>query len=329
MMTVRIHAYEEISTIIYFHRNISLEDDVVIEEKYVISEEIGRLRPVSFSYEGHVLLGYSDSPNSKEIIYKPMEFISYWLIQSAPEIHLYAVWGEIDPNYGGVIFIGDSYVDTSNWPTHIAEGLGLTTYIESDLGGTGFVNALQDPWGTFTNFETLLNHAIVIAGEENRNQYQWIIVEGGYNDQYYENEKVQDGIKKFIKRAKEAFPNAKIVVGMNGYHVYNADVRTMLEKTSSFYKEGTFKNGAYYIDGIEHIFTEEDTAIFMEDGFHPTGEGGKRIAEASISAIHKIQNEISPLFWVGLCLLIVLIVLFCFFLKQQLLMNTSKKMNKR
>ena len=55
----------------------------------------------------------------------------------------------------------------------------------------------------------------------------------------------------FIKRAKEAFPNAKIVLGMNGFNVYNADVRYMLDKTTSYYKEYGTKYGGYYINGID------------------------------------------------------------------------------
>ena len=329
ILIVPVKAYDEVRAIIYFHRNTSSEDDYVIQEEYVIREDIGRLRPVSFSYEGHVLVGYSDSKDSKEIIYKPMEYISYWLIQSTPEIHLYAIWEEIDPTYGGVIFIGDSYAGTSNWPTYTAENLGLKSFIESSLGGTGFVNVVNDPWGQVTNFETLLEHAIIIAGEENRKQYQWIIVEGGYNDQYYDYEKVHYGIESFIKRAKEAFPNARIVLGMNGYNVYNADVRYMLDKTTSYYKEYGKKYGGYYINGIDKIFHEEDANLFLEDGFHPNGEAGQKIAEVTSSQIKNIKNKISPLFWVGLFLLLLLIYLIYLFLHQNLLMNTRKKVNKR
>ncbi len=326
---MEVKAYDQVTSTIYFHRNLSLDDTEVITMEYSMSEDIGRLPPVDFNYEGHILLGYSDDPNSKEIIYAPTAYISYWLIQSTQEVHLYAIWGEIDEEYGGVIFIGDSYVGTSNWPYYTAEALGLKSYIESGLGGTGFTNVAVDPNGRYTNFELLLEDAILLVGESNYKKMKWVIIEGGYNDQYYEQTAIDTSIDSFVKRCKDVFPNAKIVIGMSGYNVSNPDVRNMLDKTSVYYSQACDRNGIHYMKGIEHVFNENDSAYFLEDTFHPNGEGGKKLGEYSAKMITQIKNEKSPLVWVGLFLFLLLSFLIYKLFEPRLLMHTRKKVNKR
>ena len=134
---------------------------------------------------------------------------------------------------GGVIFIGDSYLLTSHWPDYTAEYAGIEKYYVSAAGGTGFVNSPNVRVGDElkpTNFLTLLEDAYYAVGDDD---YRWIIVEGGYNDQYYGEDEILPQIKIFCEMAKEYFPDAQVVIGVNAWHQDYEEIRHMIQNARS------------------------------------------------------------------------------------------------
>lgn len=178
---------------------------------------------------------------------------------------------------GGVIFIGDSYVLTSHWPDYAAEYAGIEKYYVSAAGGTGFVNTPNVRVGDElkpTNFLTLLEDAYYAVGDED---YRWIIVEGGYNDQYYGEDEILPQIRQFCDMAREYFPNAQVVIGVNAWHQDYEEIRHMIQNARESYKKGAEQNGAWFLEGLEYVLRDQD--VFANDHFHPKEAGGKLLGE--------------------------------------------------
>ena len=288
-----IHADEELNVTMVYHQNTTSEDTTTSTQTFQGRLESYRLAPQPFHNEGHILAGYNTKPDGSGDYYIPRSYMAYFdLVDHMPEFHLYAQWWPMDSTYGGVIFIGDSYSIHANWADYAAKEIGLSGYLISDLGGTGFVNEIwEQPKDKPTNFEVLLEDAAILAGEEsNRAQYHYIVVEGGYNDQYYEEERVIEAISSFVQKARELFPNARIVVGMNGEHTTNPDVQLMMKNVTLTYKKACEQNGIAYLEGIETVL-EQNPEYFSEDGFHPNQAGGAKIGAYTAAYLKHMQQD--------------------------------------
>ncbi len=185
--------------------------------------------------------------------------------------------------FGGVLFIGDSYVKTGSWPAYAVNAADIKEYRVAALGGTGFVN---DSNGI--TFLTLMQDS---AGKKTRH-FRWIIVEGGYNDHYYSAEEIGAAVDEFCTSAKELFPNAQVVIGMNGWRLNDPGVQKGLEVVREAYKQGAERNGAWYLEGIENVLREGNH--FLEDSFHPDDKGGWMLGEYTAEYLMKAAPEATP-----------------------------------
>lgn len=110
------------------------------------------------------------------------------------------------------VFIGDSYCTTSTGytkalPQIIGDYLGLESVYNYAIGGAGYVN------GSATQrFSGQVNTAIGALSESVRNEIGYVFILGGQNDFEHNIGDVSSESVTAITRAKEGFPNAKIVV---------------------------------------------------------------------------------------------------------------------
>ena len=192
---------------------------------------------------------------------------------------------------GNIIFIGDSYCEGANvkndhrnspelgWAQKTIDYYQLKNAIVACLGGTGFVG--KSPNGT--TFRGLLDD--YYPGEDAATEIKWIMVSGGYNDQYYSYDEIMIEGEKFVNHATELYPNAKIAIGMNGWHADDETIRARLitPVTDAYYDLANYK-GLYYINGSELALDGED--LFSNDDFHPNEKGEEQIAYTLVQFIN-------------------------------------------
>ncbi len=176
--------------------------------------------------------------------------------------------------YPKVLFIGDSYALTSDWPNQTAYLAGIEEYSIGALGGTGFAAVVPDN-GKDTDFIVLLEDAC--AQMSNSAYVEWIIVEGGFNDQMYTEEEILAGMQRFAEKAKELCPYAKMAVGMNGWHASDSGSVHVLRSVAETYRKGAGENGMMFINDLTGCLNGQGN-VFMDDGIHPTPDGGAVIA---------------------------------------------------
>lgn len=279
--------YPDVNVI--YHQNTF--PDQTNTEVFSYGQTSYRISAQAFDKHGYVLTSYTTASDGSGDQYLPNGYFNYyWLLDDYPSIDLYAQWEPIDETYGGVIFIGDSYSVHAGWPIVAKEQAGITSCLVRDLGGTGFVNGVEDDRGNKITFGTLLAEAITIVGKSNTKDYQWLVVEGGYNDQYYSDEEIIEAITSFVQTARKALPNVHIILGMNGDHSANQDVKNQLVRVHSAYKKAAEENHIYYLEGIETVL-ESNQAYFAEDGYHPNSEGGYRLGYHTGEYLKKVNED--------------------------------------
>ncbi|KQM38378.1 SGNH/GDSL hydrolase family protein [Microbacterium sp. Leaf203] len=111
------------------------------------------------------------------------------------------------PESPRVLMLGDSYMQGTGaddkdrtWARQVANTLGWNADIDG-VGGTGFTVA-QKAGGTFA--DRLASHA--------GTSYDLVLIEGGQNDHAATPEALTDAVRTTVERAKQQWPNARVVV---------------------------------------------------------------------------------------------------------------------
>lgn len=186
-----------------------------------------------------------------------------------------------------ILFIGDSYAqgyshDGSNqgWPKYAAGFMGLTTadYVVSANGGASFSNSGN-------SFLSLLNAATV-------KDYTDIVLAGGFNDYLYTKNEIDTAISAFVARANALYPNARLHIGCIGWIKQGTGesaisewqtVRTAITGTVIPAYQGAIRFGALYMVNSEYLLGEN--GLTPTDGYHPSEDGNKAIAQGIANAI--------------------------------------------
>lgn len=177
------------------------------------------------------------------------------------------------------ILIGDSYADgytpdgnVTSWEQLFVNLTGLTNTIQKHLGGTGFVNLVQNK-----NFQSLLEEV------PDDNSVTDIVVLGGYNDINYNKSQITNSITSFIAKANEKFPNANVSIGFVGW-CRDSSLIYQLSIACQYYRECCGYYNASYLNNIEytlHNYFDD----FSSDGIHPNLNGQTKIVRNLIQSL--------------------------------------------
>lgn len=177
------------------------------------------------------------------------------------------------------LLIGDSYADgytpdgnVTSWQQLFIDYTGLSNTIRKHLGGTGFVNLVQNK-----NFQSLMEE---VTNDENLTD---IVVLGGYNDFSYNQQQIYNAINAFIIKANEKFPNAKVHIGFVGWTRNSTNIYP-LSIACQRYREACGYYMASYLNNIEFSL-HNYFADFSSDGIHPVLQGQIKIARNLIQAL--------------------------------------------
>lgn len=172
------------------------------------------------------------------------------------------------------IFIGDSYAHlTANngWMDILPSVLGLSSsdYYTAALGGIGFAST--------TNFKDMLES--LDGTITNKNLITDIVVLGGINDYYQEEDNITAGVDSFLAYAKANYPNALVSIGMISGNSNPAWIGPNFNKIIRCYSN---VKGGRYLKNIEFVL--HNYSFMASDMIHPTATGmailAQRIAEA-------------------------------------------------
>ena len=197
------------------------------------------------------------------------------------------VWTKINNDYGKILFIGDSYAqgyshdgNNDGWCEYLADYLGLESgeYAVSANGGASFSN-------TNNSYASLLSASTITNVTD-------IVVCGGFNDYPYQYSAITSAISSFITSAKSKYPGVRVHIGCIGWIKQGTgtsamndwqDVRTAIGGTVIPAYHACVRYGADYLSNVEYALG--DSGLTPTDGYHPSADGNKAIAEAIGNAI--------------------------------------------
>lgn len=201
--------------------------------------------------------------------------------------------------FNSVIFLGDSYADSSRgfstWVDYLKQYIGNPTSVTLAQGGAGFVGA-----GGATPWNTRLSTQASSMTQAQREAVDGIIVAGGFNDRGVTSEATLDSaIEQFASVAETQFPNAHIYLAFVGWacdtdstEAFNLNIIT--NPVIKCYRNcGQF--GIKYLTNCEYAM--HDMALFDTSEtniVHPNSAGGKAIAVAMFSAINGSGSVFKP-----------------------------------
>ena len=187
------------------------------------------------------------------------------------------MYGDFEPTADNIVFVGDSYCEAANlgtpedgWAELTASYLGATNYIRSCKGGAGFSKKSGDD-----SFYQLVESAAKKA--EDPNAIEWVIIMGGYNDYVIDDDTLLSDGTKMVLRAKELFPQATILVGMNAWDPIRADRQEQLDRVLLDVRAIVQSTETTYIDHIEEVLYEH-AELFTSDNVHPNTDGQEALA---------------------------------------------------
>lgn len=189
----------------------------------------------------------------------------------------------------GLITIGDSYGEgyTPNgmvkpWCDVLHEQYfsDASFYVNKSLGGSGF--------GANTHFSALLSEAITGLSDKQKKQVKYVVVAGGWNDQFIEASTVNSGIQDVINLMSQ-LPNATLYIGwiatpiigftsVENVKAYNT-IKTLYE---TYW--GKFK----FLSGADSALRW--TSVLASDNIHPNSTGQCSIADM----IYKAMGGYAP-----------------------------------
>lgn len=148
-------------------------------------------------------------------------------------------------------------------------------YVNKSLGGSGF--------GANTHFSALLSEAIAGLSDKQKKQVKYVVVAGGWNDQFIAASTVNSGIKDTIALMAQ-LPNATLYIGWIATPIigfttvaktkaYN-DIKTLYE---TYW--GKFK----FLSGADSALRW--TSVLASDNIHPNASGQSSIADMIYKAM--------------------------------------------
>ena len=252
---------------------------------------------------GHMYISKKQVPAT---VGTPAENIDYWLdigsynglIQDLQN-QIDAIGGNIDAleakdviltnnsfgasGVGEAVFIGDSF---GNDIVSNLNNFGFTVTYNNSVGGAGFNNDIY-----LGQLNTLA------SGIDDKNKVKYVIAIGGTNDTDPSRDASWSGnIRRFCVRARELFPNARILVGFCStlYRTQDLDLLAGKGWTKYLYMQGVCAANvnAEFIDNLTEAIADCYWAI-SGDKVHPTNAGYTHLAHIVYQAI-KRQNATVP-----------------------------------
>lgn len=199
-----------------------------------------------------------------------------------------------------VLFIGDSYCmgagvpggADAGWAELTAKKMNIEHYYRSCYGGTGFSKKFDE-----RNFETLAENAAL--NMEDTQSIEWVVVEGGYNDRSVSDEDIINDGTSFLQYLAGAYPNAQILIGMNGWNIKDTNIQKEMDRVLLDVKQLAIAFNATYIADSENVLFDHPE-YFTSDNFHPNAAGQEALADhladylqgrANAYAAEKILDE--------------------------------------
>ena len=178
-----------------------------------------------------------------------------------------------------VLFIGDSYCmgsgiadgPASGWAELTAKKMNIEHYYRKCQGGTGYIHKSND-----RNFESLV---VEVASEiEDPNSIEWVVIEGGYNDHHDNEEDVFQSGLILIQQIGAAFPNAQVLIGMNGWNSADQNIQNRLERVLLAVQQMAIISNITYIENVENVLLGHPEYM-TNDHLHPNLAGQTALAE--------------------------------------------------
>lgn len=184
----------------------------------------------------------------------------------------------------GIITIGDSYGEgytpdgmVKPWCDILHEQYfsDASFYVNKSKGGSGF--------GANTHFSELLSQAIATLTDKQKKQVKYVVVAGGWNDQFIASSTVNSGIKDTIALMSQ-LPNATLYIGWIATPIigfttvaeqksYN-EIKTLYETYWGKYK---------FLSGADSALRW--SSVLASDNIHPNAIGQGSIADMIYKAI--------------------------------------------
>lgn len=184
----------------------------------------------------------------------------------------------------GLITIGDSYGDgytpdgmVKPWCDILHEKYfsDAKFYVNKSLGGSGF--------GANTHFSELLTQAIATLTDKQKKQVKYVVVAGGWNDQFVGASLINSGIKDTIDLMAQ-LPNATLYIGWIATPIIGF---TSLAKQKAYDEIKTLYEtywGKYkFLSGADSALRW--TGVLASDNIHPNASGQASIADMIYKAM--------------------------------------------
>lgn len=184
----------------------------------------------------------------------------------------------------GLITIGDSYGEgytpagmIKPWCDILHEKYfsDAKFYVNKSLGGSGF--------GANTHFSDLLTQAIATLTDKQKKQVKYVVVAGGWNDQFIASSTVNSGINDVLNLMSQ-LPNATLYIGWIATPIIGfttvakqkaySEIKTLYETYWGKYK---------FLSGADSALRW--TGVLATDNIHPNASGQASIADMIYKAM--------------------------------------------
>lgn len=184
----------------------------------------------------------------------------------------------------GLITIGDSYGEgytpeamVKPWCDILHEQYfsDASFYVNKSLGGSGF--------GANTHFSALLSEAIKGLSDKQKKQVKYVVVAGGWNDQFIAASAVNSGIKDVINLMSQ-LPNATLYIGWIATPIIGftttAKVKAYNDIKSLY---ATYWGKFKFLSGADSALRW--VGVLASDNIHPNATGQASIADMIYKAM--------------------------------------------
>lgn len=184
----------------------------------------------------------------------------------------------------GLITIGDSYGEgytpdgmVKPWCDILHEQYfsDASFYVNKSLGGSGF--------GANSHFSALLSQAIASLTDKQKKQVKYVVVAGGWNDQFIASSTVSSGIKDTIALMSQ-LPNATLYIGWIATPIIGF---TSVEKVKAYNEIKTLYETYWgkfkFLSGADSALRW--VSVLASDNIHPNASGQGSIADMIYKAM--------------------------------------------